>query len=186
MFHYKYIVGKGNNSMLVRMALKQRWWWCKGTWEDYNFVWMQLKSKKALEAIKSLKEGIKEFSEISDSETLSTKANTEIDGGVSISQVLTPSKTKRSNTAFKSGEKNNCVTSKKVSSEPFKRDLTTSHNHLESHFHLSNKKALFYNFKTYMEHIGEDAFKYIPLTFHIKEGVNDKEFHKFSEHYHKL
>ena len=83
--------------MLVRMALKSRWWWCKGSWDDLNYVWMQLKSKRAMEMIKSnLKESSPKTvdtkgsttttaAEISDSETLSTKANTEIDGGLSTS-----------------------------------------------------------------------------------------------------
>ncbi len=39
---YKAYIGKGNNSILVRMALKQRWWWnvvYKEEWENYNFAW---------------------------------------------------------------------------------------------------------------------------------------------------
>lgn len=80
--------------MLVRMALKSRWWWCKGTWDDFNFVWMQLKSKRAMEMIKNnnkeatpkgITTAIGTSGEMSDSETLSTKANTEIDGGLSTS-----------------------------------------------------------------------------------------------------
>jgi len=45
------------------------------------------------------------------------------------------------------------------------------HNHMDKNFHLSNKKALFYNFKSYCESINEDPFQYIPLTFHIINGV---------------
>ena len=56
-------------------------------------------------------------------------------------------------------------------------------NHLENHFHLSNKKALFYNMKMYYESIGKDPFDYLPLTFHIKEGVDDPEFAKFVNRY---
>ncbi len=39
---YKYYIGKGNNSILVRGALKTRFWWSMGDfegWEDYNFMW---------------------------------------------------------------------------------------------------------------------------------------------------
>ena len=39
---YKYYIGKGNNSVLVKNALKQRFWWQIGDyeeWTDYNFVW---------------------------------------------------------------------------------------------------------------------------------------------------
>jgi len=51
--------------------------------------------------------------------------------------------------------------------------------------HLANKKALFYNIKNHCENINENPFDYIPLTFHIKDGVNDKEFLKFKEFYDK-
>ncbi len=39
---YKYFIGKGNNSMIVRACFKQRFWWSMGDfydWEDYNFMW---------------------------------------------------------------------------------------------------------------------------------------------------
>jgi hypothetical protein len=36
--------------------------------------------------------------------------------------------------------------------------------------------------KTYYEAVGqENWFDIIPLTFHIKEGIHDKEFFKFCE-----
>jgi hypothetical protein len=49
------------------------------------------------------------------------------------------------------------------------------HNHLENNFHLSNKKALFYNIKNYMNLLNKDPFKIIPLTFHIncKKDLHD-------------
>lgn len=129
----------------------------------------------------------------SDSETISTKANTEIDACTSI--IFTPSKAKR-HTPFKSAEKitTTAAIRKGYNDAPaavgvvgvVKKDTTVVHNHLENHFHLSNKKALFYNFRTYMDHIGEDPFKHIPLTFHIKEGTSDKEFLRFVEYYKTL
>lgn len=39
---YKYYIGKGNNSILVRAALKTRFWWSMGDydeWSDYQFLW---------------------------------------------------------------------------------------------------------------------------------------------------
>jgi len=52
-------------------------------------------------------------------------------------------------------------------------------NHLENNYHLSNKKALYYNMKTYYENTGKEWFHFLPLTFHIKDGVSDKEFQRF-------
>lgn len=35
--------------------------------------------------------------------------------------------------------------------------------------------------KIYYESIGQDWWQVLPLTFHIKEGVTDKEFTKFTD-----
>lgn len=56
---YKYYIGRGNNSGIVRTALKSRFWWSMGDfddWEDYNFIWTQWKSNKILACVKSWKE----------------------------------------------------------------------------------------------------------------------------------
>lgn len=66
---------------------------------------------------------------------------------------------------------------------PQKLDLpdgenVTSHaqrttNHMEDNFHLANKKAIFYNMKCYYDCLAQDTFDHLPLTFHIKEGLQD-------------
>jgi hypothetical protein len=56
---YKYYIGRGNNSGIVRTALKSRFWWSMGDyddWEDYNFIWTQWKSNKVLSCLKTWKE----------------------------------------------------------------------------------------------------------------------------------
>ena len=56
---YKYYIGRGNNSILVRAALKTRFWWSMGDfdeWSDYNFLWTQWKSNKILDSIKTYKD----------------------------------------------------------------------------------------------------------------------------------
>lgn len=56
---YKYYIGRGNNSILVRAALKTRFWWSMGDfddWSDYHFLWTQWKSNKILAQIKPIKE----------------------------------------------------------------------------------------------------------------------------------
>jgi hypothetical protein len=54
---------------------------------------------------------------------------------------------------------------------------------MENNYHLSNKKAIYYNMKVYYEAIGIDYFNHLPLTFHIKEGLNDPQFLKFEQLY---
>jgi hypothetical protein len=62
----------------------------------------------------------------------------------------------------------------------------TLYNHLEGNYHLSNKKALFYNMRAFCEWKNEDVFEYLPYTFHIKDGLQDLEFIKFEKYYNQL
>lgn len=51
-WNLKYFIGKGNNSMLIWMTMKQRWWWTLADKEkSYNFSWTQSKLKKAFEKL---------------------------------------------------------------------------------------------------------------------------------------
>ncbi len=52
-------------------------------------------------------------------------------------------------------------------------------NHLERHYHLSNKKAMFINLVRYYTATKEDPFNTLPLTFHIAHGCSDPEYDKF-------
>jgi tubulin--tyrosine ligase len=58
------------------------------------------------------------------------------------------------------------------------------YNRIEGNYHLSNKKAMFYNMKSYYEAIGEDVFTVLPLTFHV-HGQDDPEFLRFREYFDK-
>jgi len=72
---------------------------------------------------------------------------------------------------------------KALSAKPAKSETqhkSTMCNHLENNYHLSNKKALYYNLKTYYESTEQQWYDKMPLTFHIQEGVSDKEFQRFS------
>ena len=76
--------------------------------------------------------------------------------------------------------------SNKLGKEPMDTENTIVCNHVEGHVHLSNKKALYYNMKNYYESIGENPFKYIPLTYHIQDNLEDKEFERFTEEFKRL
>jgi tubulin--tyrosine ligase len=57
---------------------------------------------------------------------------------------------------------------------------TKSCNKLDKNFHLANKKAFFCNLRKYYIAAGKNPFDYIPLTYHIRSGVEDPEFQRFS------
>lgn len=44
-------------------------------------------------------------------------------------------------------------------------------NHLINNYVIGNKKALFNTMSNFYNSINQDVFKYLPLTFHIKNGL---------------
>jgi len=51
---YKYYIGKGNNSIMVRSLFKNRFWWVQSEKEDMsisNFCWTQIKNQKIMEVL---------------------------------------------------------------------------------------------------------------------------------------
>jgi hypothetical protein len=61
------------------------------------------------------------------------------------------------------------------------------YNRLQGNYHISNKKALFLNMKSYYHSISGDeftVFNHLPVTFHIKSGLEDPEFRKFIDYYY--
>lgn len=215
---YKYYIGKGNNSILVRAALKTRFWWSMGDfeeWNDYQFLWTQWKSNKILDKIKPFKDSLPgtnkfkdEFrSKAGDSSLLSTKFTDQESNSSQDNLIMTPKRQKHSNTLSAQKRKELSVPSsaskpntsnasvlrsggfnRKLPEEEKKVENVTCHhvitcNHQENNFHLSNKKAIYYNMKCYYEALGLNTFDNIPLTYHIKEGDSDKEFQRFQETY---
>lgn len=92
---YKYYIGKGNNSGIVRTALKTRFWWSMGDyeeWTDYNFMWTQWKSNKIIEGLKTWKESQQSAKDDSKDHTLSTFANTDKESASSTENLMTPKK----------------------------------------------------------------------------------------------
>jgi hypothetical protein len=57
------------------------------------------------------------------------------------------------------------------------------YNKMEDNYHLNNKKAMFLNMRNYYEAMGKDVFTAVPVTYHVKEGLEDPEFLKFKTHF---
>ena len=195
----KYAIGMGNNSVLVHNSLLCRWWWCKTKIKDgnHNFLWTQLKNRRFVMNLKKHTEAC--FIEQSGS-IMTPDLTKTIDNDLNASQTnessedtaVTPSSSKQAKrrllydrTHKKTGV-NISLNKRKAKDRakpPMQTDCINLSNHLEGHIHLSNKKALYYNMKTYYESLGENPFDYIPLTFHIKDGVDSEEFKQFEEEF---
>ena len=57
------------------------------------------------------------------------------------------------------------------------------YNKIEDNYHLSNKKALFLNMKYFYEAVGENPYNALPVTFHVKAGLEDPEYQEFRQFY---
>ena len=63
---------------------------------------------------------------------------------------------------------------------------TKIYNRLEDNFHLSNKKALFWNMSEYYRSMDKSPWDALPVTFHIEDGLGDPEFTKFLNYYQRV
>lgn len=161
--HFKYFVGRGNNSNLVKQALKRRFWWTSGSreddeWEEFNFIWTQWRRKPIIKSLKQDKDPLATFTNSSsnqknggsnindDSTTCLTEYspndnNSDVEKKGSFERKLTPSFSTSSQNKGNSSRKIKGLTSKNgtssMSSDPLYDH--TLYNHLEGNFHLSNK-----------------------------------------------
>jgi len=181
---YKYYVGAGNNSVLIRNLMKQRWWWIQteniDSMKDLNFMWTQKKSNKFFEMFGSRRKN--PFEGLNMSKKNSKEIVIAEEGG----QIENMKKlfTDQEITILRQNElldyeglcklkENEKV---QVINDPKALRMC---NHLENHFHLSNKKALLWNMRSYFNALKQDVFKHLPLTFHIQNGIEDNEFSRF-------
>lgn len=118
---YKYYIGRGNNSILVRAALKTRFWWSMGdfdTWDEYNFLWTQWRSGRILDCIKSKSDSEKlRDASTHQSESLLSTQPTDKDSSSSVENLITTPKRQQSkgsvalSTLKKAGSNSNNVPS---------------------------------------------------------------------------
>ena len=62
---------------------------------------------------------------------------------------------------------------------------TRMHNHLRNNYVIGNKKALLKAMSAYYKSRGEDVFDYLPLSFHVANGLEDESYFKFLRCYYQ-
>jgi Tubulin-tyrosine ligase family len=179
---YKYYIGPGNNSKLIKQCISQRWWWTKTSSSEIlvaNFVWTQWREQSFLDKLQSL---CKNQHKKQDIVPFSIKNETiykfQEQSGVSRRKAVDISVL-----GYDKITKSNSFTYMDVKNTTNAQTIQL-HNKIDYNFLLSNKKGLFYNLKQYYKALGVNAFNYIPMTFHIKND-SDEEFLEFSEYFYK-
>lgn len=172
---YRYYIGKGNNSALVKQCLSLRSWWV-GVEEDQvlsaNFIWAQFKNLEFISLIPIAYDRIKKINHALQGKSVACSTLYEHIKNVDISSLSYDLITKSQQ--FISFEEN------------FRIDpaINKIHNKLEFNYNLTDKKYLYQNMKHYYQKTGENVFEYLPLTFHVsREMENLQEFiAKYNEH----
>lgn len=57
---------------------------------------------------------------------------------------------------------------------------------MEHNYHLSTKKLLFHNLKTYYKARNKEIWDVVPETFHIENGVHDKVMIEFEKRFRRI
>ena len=169
---YKYYIGKGNNSKLIRRLMASRSWWVDAqNIEDAHFAWTQWKDKKLISTFESGKHLLFEKQE-----TIQVPCICPVNVKVERNQYRTVD---IEDLGFQY-----------IRNSPSYSNLQTTildstklrmHNKIEFNQHLTNKKGLYQSLKQYCAALNLDLFEFVPLTFHIKGGEADPEFIKFAE-----
>ena len=171
---YKYFVGKGNNSRLIRRLMASRSWWVDvQNIEEAHFAWTQWKDKKLLSSFMCAN-----IENIKKQETIQAPCICPVN-------VKTEQKQLRAVDIEDLGFHNIRNSASYVNLEVSATDPISfkMHNKIEFNQHLTNKKGLYLSLKSYCEALDLNLFDFVPLTFHIKMGDKDPQFLKFIEEF---
>lgn len=172
---YKYYVGKGNNSELIKRLLSNRNWWIStDSQSEANFIWTQWKDKQICEALPEGRQIVHEFD-------YSTKP------------VLTYQVPVRIKEKFRQVDLTdlglyrikNSLSYTVVQSIEVNPSQSKTYSKLEFNQFLANKKGLYKSLKFYYEAVGQKLFAHHPLTYHIK-SCSGPEYEKFLESFQVL
>lgn len=167
---FKFSLGQGNNSKLVKQVMSKRWWWSRVPVSESstsNFAWTQWRDQSFLDSLPSscnVSHSKYPFNGDFKNEVLYIKNLT----GKKIVDI--------SCLGFEKITKSRSFTIMDVRSKVNVGQRI--HNRVDKNFMLANKKALFYNLRNYYNALGLDPFEFIPLTFHVS-CESDKEFDRF-------
>jgi tubulin polyglutamylase TTLL1/tubulin monoglycylase TTLL3/8 len=167
---FKYFIGKGNNSELIRRLMTVRnSWTATENWCEANFIWTQWKDKKICESLASASELHHEIDPL-------TRPNLSYKVPVRIKEIYR--QVDLADLGFYRISSSSSFTVMQTSD--FSSPSSKLYNKIEVNQYLANKKGLYKSLKFYYESLGLKLFTYHPITFHVKQ-FGDLEFEKFSE-----
>jgi len=165
---YKVFIGPGNNSHLVAHLVKRRWFWTRvDSWQPADLVWTQHRSRAVTQSLPCS----------AATPTVSTLSEVRLPAlldGKKSSKAIVDTEREKSGVTL--------VSAVSVTLIPMPASASLRvYNRIERNYHLTTKRRLFLNMRSYYAAAGVDVFSYLPLTFLITEGKNDPEFARFRQ-----
>ena len=167
--YYKYFIGKGNNSKLIRKQLSQRSWWVEvNDLDQANFIWTQWKDKRIFSKFETGR--CQEFQQL-DTRPASYLCPVALRSNPN--QYISVGIEDLGHHYIRSSASYTHLKTSSLSPTAVK-----IYNKLEFNECLSNKKGLFKSMKRYYGALSLDIFECVPKTFHVNNS-KDPEFQKF-------
>lgn len=197
---YRAYIGKGNNQILIKQALRKRWWWSQVeeldktkdicTKGEINFVWTQKPKKHIQDNLPVGKENQNKLNMLLTIEKKRLKIVEEFQNmhakilGQNDYQVIYSQQMERQASFFSLEQITyECDTSKFENVDNPNKLLL--HNHVENGEQLGDKIHMFRNMKNYYESMGKNIYATVPLSF-IVFNITDTSFVNFLEHFNEL
>lgn len=188
----KFFVGGGNNSNLIKGIMKRRPWFALTDKQaEAQFVWTQIK----VSSIFTTQRKGEPTRVITEEERKRLAGKTK--KGEKAYSILNESEKERWEHYWlkhvdkeRKIKENLTIRSKLMGISETElakvRSTFRLHNHFTNNFMIGNKKALFKTMSEYYAAQNKDVFQYLPLTFHIKNGIEDDEYLKFLQHFYAI
>lgn len=186
----KYFVGPGNNSNLIKGIMKRRpWFQLTDKIQDAHFVWTQIKNPTIFQTQKkgdallplpaSENSQLKNKPDCKEFKLFNTLENEKWTSYWSKHM----EKERNIKEHLKLRTKIHGATEHPLAEV---RSKLRIHNHFTNNFLIGNKKALFQTMTEYYTSKGQEVFDFLPLTFHIKNGLEDDQYLKFLNHFYAI
>ena len=183
--NFRYCVITGNNPFMIKNVLRTRWWWSSienldENLTNINFLWTEYPNQKFSNLLEESQNKIINPSCFNQEYLEKRNKNNQ-----KIKKFLNLNDGKMLDNINELNEKSVKLFKKNIRILDPNKSAIRIYNHIEFSYSLGDKKFLFHYLKEYFLRKNDDVFNYIPLTFHIKKGINDEEYLNFVNYFEK-
>lgn len=161
---FKYYIGKGNNSKLIKQLMSRRQGWTRvklGEIQSANFIWTEWIEESVLQSFTLCENNNHALETI-------PKAHIHFYMSNNIKRFIVGT------SAFGYGKITGSCSFRHVKTSVFQSGGLKVYNKIAGNHNLSNKKEFYVNLEKYCNEKNKDVFDYVPITFHITSLFDSK------------